>query len=296
MSALRRVFGEGDQRLTLAAIAQYPRDFVDAIPEKIRRLLQVYPQFRPTPAILLIADSRWSWKIGEDYDDGGVKLVSLDSHVGAIYAGSVAAGENALAQLTAAFREARVAGTHAYVEPERILREVWRRHRHPNDVLQLCLGGFLGSAAEPVAFRFDSISQFRAQPIQGIEAIGWPDAIVYFLRRLAEDLGRESAMDLTEKALALTPDHWCTKLGLLLLETAASEEANLRKTAGDSIQAAIITPSGMEGRSLSRISFQRDQPDVRQLTLSDQEVTAFYKRHGRKPPHKLPLSRPGARA
>jgi hypothetical protein len=245
------------------------------MPEKIQRILQVHPQFRPAPAILLAADSRWSYEVGKDFDDGGVKLTRVDSHVAAVYSGNTIAGETAFAQLTAAFRQARRAGTDGLVEPERILQHVWRKHAHQGGGLHLCLGGFFGATSEPIALRFDHEANFRATPVEAVASLGWPDACDFFLQRLEEEVSNEMSVPLSEKALALSAEHWW---GLIARLVAEACEEKVHASVGGRILGAIVTREGAQGRSLYRIDTRADKPEAERLSLAPDEVESFYNR------------------
>ena len=217
----------------------------------------------------MAADSRWTYRIGQDFDDGGVKLAALSSHAVAIYAGNAVAGEKAFAQLWADFQRARAGGT---ADPERILRAVWHQHRHQGGGLHVCLG-FIDQAGEPHLFRFDHESDFRPMTVSGVEAPGFGRD--YFLERLHEEVSKEMSTPLSEKPLALSAEHWSMIINRLVWETA---ERKADSTVGGPILGAIITKTGAQGRSLYSVNFGTDPLTVNRLSLSPSDVVDFYER------------------
>jgi hypothetical protein len=95
---------------------------------------------------------------------------------------------------------------------------------------------------------------------------------------------------LTEQALALSAEHWGMVIARLVWETCDERVVETKKTVGGPILSAIITPEGVQGRSLYSVDFRADPPTVNRLSLTPSQVTAFYERQKRRSPHRSPQS------
>ena len=114
--------------MTLAVAVKFPwPGFYDSLPAQVRAVMDAFPERRPSPAVLMSADSRWSWPNGTT-DDGGVKIARVDSHAAATYCGNTEAGERVLGLLAEAFRAVRGYGGQGTAAPTAVLEREGRTH------------------------------------------------------------------------------------------------------------------------------------------------------------------------
>jgi len=259
--------------VTLAVAARFPwPELLDSLPEPVKAILQTFPRHQPSPAILMTADSRWSYFDGSNLthvDDGGVKIGLIHEHAIGAFAGDVAAGQRALGGLRAALVDNSV----ETVDPQEIFRSVWRDHGRRNGQLSVCLG-LIDGVNTARLFRYDSSDNFTGKEIAGIEALGAEVAIAEFNSRLSDEVKRWMSGP-ASLAVALHPEHWSTIIATIVWRICHQA---VERTVGGPIHSAILTTRGAEGRALWLADPSEDEPKARKVSLTDEEVEAFYER------------------
>ena len=259
--------------MTLAVAARFPwPELLDSLPEPVKAILQMFPRHQPSPAILMTADSRWSYFNGSNLtrvDNGGVKIGLIHEHAIGAFAGDVAAGQRALGGLRAAFVDNSV----ETVDPQEIFRSVWRNHGRRDGQLSVCLG-LIDAVNTARLFRYDLSDDFAGKEIAGIEALGAPEAITEFTSRLSDEVKRWTS-EPASLAVALHPEHWSTIIATTVWRICHQA---VQRTVGGPIQSAILTTMGAEGRALWLVDPGDDEPQARRVSLTPEEVEEFYER------------------
>lgn len=214
---------------------------MDLAPESSRAVWKRFPEFRPEPALIFAADSRWYYPQFRISHDGGIKVAAIDRFGGATYAGNTDAGEVANHWLTENFRRIR-AGLEANDLRDE-LKLAWKEFgRGPNDVLQLAFGFFLESG-EPVLFRLDSWNGFLPLEVVGTTDLGWPSAITKYRASLAERVADHFAPK-DGRVISQGADHWALLMQTLVRRLA--EDPN-EPYVGGKTSGLVVRRSGLSG-------------------------------------------------
>lgn len=271
--------------MTLAVAIPFPwPSFVEALPEHIRRIA-LAPGVRFERSILMAADSRWTYKIGTDYDDGGVKLAALGSHEAGVYAGNVRAGELAFARIAKALRRRRGGRQRRPVDLQGILRTVWHQQPDQRGGLQFCVG--LADDSGIRMARFESSNGFRPEPQSDIVTLGWPEACTYFRRRFQEEVVKRLTGPVS---MSFRGEEWAALAGLIVGETG---EKIIHQTVGGPFLVGLVGPGGITQLAVTKIdTSDPDNMGFETVTLTDDQVKEFYTRQRSRTPRLRRLKRP----
>ena len=175
--------------------------------------LRQWPGFRGLFApwmadgIILAADSRWTFPSGRT-EDGAVKLFGIGTNAIATYAGSVAAGEDAIIGLSTQLKggEATLAEWTSNVTA--VIDAAWRQHQPNEDGLEVLLAYSYPSGGAWLG-HFSSADGFSAHEVTDMITIGPERARLHFSQAL-------------RAATAQNMRSLETAANLLMIETAAS--------------------------------------------------------------------------
>lgn len=265
--------------MTLGIAALFPwLGLVESWPESVRLIINSSPKFRPPPAIVMVADSRWTYSTGRDFDDGAVKLVAVSNRALAIYAGDTIIGPRSLGRLT---EELQSAGPERPSKMVRLARgcfqAAWRRFCVTDSKLQVCLGTYDPSSGLHL-WRFEDSDGFRPREATGIETIGSTKGRAHFWEEVRERIEDRVGTPLTEAAFSNHIEQWGSALPLAAWNTCTSQ---VDSTVGGPILIAYLTPGGIQGRSLHTLDPLAAQQTTDQLTLSRDQAEAFSLRQRR---------------
>jgi len=263
--------------VTLGVAAVFPwSGLIDSWPESLRRVLEAMPQFRPAPAIVMASDTRWTYKVGTDFEDGAVKVVALSRYALAIYAGDTEVGPRALGSLTDRLASRGEMSCARVVQEARAsLSASWRRFALPDSRSQVCIGVFHKRDGLRL-WRFDSSDGFRPRESAGIETIGSDSARLLFWQNLREEVSRQTSKPLSESAFGMDKETWGTVLSIALWRTCKS---GLDETIGGPLLLGHLTQTGVQGRSLHAVDL--DMQTSQQLTLNAVDAEEFQLRQRR---------------
>ena len=262
--------------MTLAVAVPFPwPEYLNAIPGSVVRAATLIPGFRFQPAVIMAADSRWTYRTGIDYDDGGIKVAYLGSHALGMYAGNTRAGQLALGRLRHGIERRQAGRQRRPVDPRSVLRAVWKQCSHLGGTLQFCFAFFDANGNHHV-FRFDSTEDFAPIEMDGVVTLGWSDECDFFRRRLNEELrARLSEERMQTHGISFSFEEWAIMAGILVREAC---EAQASGTVGGRPLIAVLTPAGVEGRSIHAADTRQDNPKFEQLTLTEEQIDKFYER------------------
>lgn len=126
-------------------------------------------------AAILVCDSLWTIREGHSvsHEDVGQKMFQIARDAGAVYAGHVEAGEEALSRLGARFERRRAKQSRLHMARD-LFRAVYRNH-HTKVPLRIIVGycddrGFAGLTY------FGSENDFIPMAEKGIKLIAWPES------------------------------------------------------------------------------------------------------------------------
>jgi hypothetical protein len=233
----------------------------------------------------MVADSRWTYEVGRDFDDGAVKLVALSTHAMAVYAGDTVVGPRALGRLTEEIkRTPNATPTKVRQLARQCLYSAWRNFSTADSSLQICIGLYDPSSGFHL-WSLEDATGFRAAPIPGIRTIGSPDGRVFFWEKLREQVQSLVSTPLTEEAFRTDIERWSTVIAMAVRETCESDvEATV--TIGGPMLVSQLTQAGVRGRSLELVDLRGDAYSPRQLTLTPHQAAAFGDRQKRQRPRR----------
>ncbi len=261
--------------MTLAVAARFPwPGLIDDWPDSVRRVLETFPEMRPPSAIVMAADTRWTYKTGVDFDDGAVKVVALGQNALAVYAGDTVVGPRGLGRLTEEMAGSPPAAAKLAHLARECLQSTWRRFSTPMSRLQVCIGS-LDRRDQFLLWRLEDDDGFRLHECNGIETIGSGDARVIFWENLREHIRKRIAVPLTERALGNDVEEWGGLIALSLWETCKS---GIDPTVSDEFLLAYLTREGVQGRSLHLADTSSEKLTFQQLTLTPSEAQSFQER------------------
>ena len=163
--------------MTLLVGAHFPWEDLRRRP--IFRSLATLPM---ADGIILAADSRWTFPDGRT-EDGAVKLFGIAPNAIATYAGSAAAGEDAITGLSTRLEggQATIAEWSSHVAT--VIDDAWQRHQPNEDGLEILLAYSYPSGLAWLG-HFSSANGFRPQEVTDIVTIGPETARLHFSQAL----------------------------------------------------------------------------------------------------------------
>ncbi len=262
--------------MTLAVAIPFPWPEYEArLPGYIKGAIAAIPGMEIPRAVIMAADSRWTYRTGIDYDDGGVKIVALGSAAAGMYAGNTRAGQLALGRLGDAIRKGEAGKLRRPTDPEGILRAVWKQNRHFGGGLQVCFA-FFDANGDSHVFRFDSVDDFKPVECEGIVTLGWSEECEFFRRRLGEEVNKRLSEEyLRANAISLSYEEWAIISAVMIREAG---EISASATVGGPPLIAVLTANGVEGRSIHAADTSEPRPEFKRLTLAEEQVSRFYER------------------
>jgi len=206
-------------------------------------------------------------------------VAHLGSHALGAYAGNTRAGQLAFGRLREAIAKRQAGKQRRPVDPQGILRAVWRDSRYFGGTLEFCFAFFDAHGGCHV-FRFDSSNDFKPTEMHDVVTLGWPGACEFFRRRLKEELRlRLSEERLQTHGISMSFEEWAIMAGMLVREAG---ELRASGTVGGPPLIAVLTPEGVEGRSIHAADTRVDDPKFEQVTLTEEQVLRFYERQAKR--------------
>jgi len=226
--------------------------------------------------VILAADSRWTRPSGARQDDA-VKMFQLDANKLAAYAGSVAAGEDAIQELSVRLR-ARTDLTADEMNSltRQSLQTVWARYAVLGGQLHLLLAA---SAREGGCWltRFSDDDGFCAHPVADMELVGPEPAKDHFRRMLGEIVEHE----LASRNYSLLPVSWANIVAMALYDTCEKQADAL---VGGKIMCGVTSAGEAKGQALYRLRPERMDLGAQQLTVDPQQAHTLRKWWKYRPP------------
>jgi hypothetical protein len=261
--------------LGVAAVFPWP-ELVRSLPVNVRLAVEQIPSTRPSPGIVLAADSSWTWEKSDRFDDGAVKLFRLASHTIGIYAGDVVAGQRSIAQIT---DELRRQPGYDPTKLRRVVREstfsVWRRYGAADSQLQMCIA-FYHPSSGLVLWRLDDQNRFRPEEKAGIQTIGSDPGRIAFWEALKAEMERRARIPLTEQAF----DYSWEGAAMMIAQAMREASDGLKdKYVGGRMLVGVVSATGAHARSYHALDYAKGATEFETLTLTDAEVSKFQSRN-----------------
>ncbi len=258
--------------MTLAIAVKFPwQQWLDEARPHHKATWMRYPELRPDPALIFVADSRWSYEGRRLPHDGAVKVAALDRVAAATYAGNTDAGEVAIAWLTQYFAMSRASLQSG--DLCEVLRQAWRKfNRGPNDVLQFSVG-FIDENLDPVLFRLDHWNDFHPVEVPGMTCLGWPEAIEFFRTELDREVATAWAGLRDGQAIPLSANDWASKMQSIVW---LAGEKKIHPSVGGPPVCMVVNKSGVRGLGLSVIDTTDEPATVSNVSLDPGDVESFY--------------------
>lgn len=248
--------------MTLAIGAKYPWGELNKL---------VGPGSEPPEAIILASDSRWTYHYSSmPYRDIGTKLFQLGIDVGAVYAGYSQVGEECLYELGRQLsRQNMPDSKHSRELAQKVFRRTYKHHLasrglSPDEWPLYILIGTCNAMGRAELYHFRYSTNFEAEPLTGLKAIGWPDAKDKFNERFEEELRKQVRKELSLRSnhpkiplsdldpMPIKPMHVATFISAVLTNII---ESKAHKTVGGKVQCAVIST---EGFSQPRLLYTSD--------------------------------------
>ena len=215
---------------------------------------------RPQAAIL-VCDSRWTMKGGKAgwHEDMGRKMFQIARDAGAVYAGHVEAGEEALNALAARFSKGRVKHNDRPRLARDVFKAVYGRHQ-TTEPLRILVGhcdpkGFAGLTY------FGNENGFEPRPEQGVSVIAWRDSKEAFTDGLA-DVIKETVWG--SPGAGLSPYRPMTSVGAAMYRFVL--EPGQDSTVGGRLQLGMAIPEGFKTYALVTNRDPTDDSGWRRIT------------------------------
>lgn len=277
--------------MTLAIGAKYPWGELNKL---------VGPGSEPSEAIILASDSRWSkWtdRYGfVPYRDIGAKLFQLGIDVGAVYAGDSQAGENCLGELRYRLSRQKTPNSkHSRELAQKVFRRTYKHHLasrglSPDECHLYILLGTCNAMGRAELYHFGYSTNFEAEPLTGLKAIGWPDAIGKFDVLFKEELRKQVKEKLSLRRnypeipmldlnpMPIKPIHVATFISAILTNII---ESKAHKVVGGKVQCAVISTEGFSQPQLLCTSDPTNEgPGWTEATANPNELETVTGRFG----------------
>jgi len=127
------------------------------------------PSNSPPTAVILIADSRWTYSLTHR-EDVGTKLFQLAKDAGAVYAGDVDSGEECLSRLARRFQKNRIKRPVTGLARD-LFRAVYKRHK-PVHPLRIFVGA-CGRGSNAELWGFDSDADFNPVSLTDVHLLAF---------------------------------------------------------------------------------------------------------------------------
>ena len=250
---------------------------------------------KPPEAIILASDSRWTISCGavKHYQDYGTKLFQLGIDVGAVYAGYSKAGEECLYELGRQLsRQNMPDSRHSRELAQKVFRTTYKHHLasrglSPKEWPLYILIGTCNAMGRAELYHFGYSTNFEAEPLTGLKAIGWPDAIDEFKERFEDELRKQVEKRLSLRSnqpeiplsgldpMPIKPMHVAIFISAVLTNIIGSE---VDETVGGKVQCAVIST---EGFSQPRLLYTNDPtnegPGLTEATANPDELETVMK-------------------
>ncbi len=261
--------------LGVAAVFPWP-ELVRSLPVNVRLAIEQIPSTRPSPGIVLAADSRWTWEKSGRFDDGAVKLFRLASHAIGIYAGDAVVGHRAIAQITDEL------GRQHGCEPtkfRRVVREstysVWRRFADKDSRLQMCIA-FYHPSSGLILWKVDDQTGFRPEEWDGVQTIGSKPGRIAFFEALNAEKERRAKIPLTKQAFGYS---WEDAAMMIAQAMREASDGIKDKYVGGKMLVGVVSATGTHGRSYHALDYAKGATEFETLTLTNEDVTEFQSRN-----------------
>jgi hypothetical protein len=263
--------------MTIAIGAKYPWGVLNNLPPR---------GFIVPEAIILASDSRFSKNTPNGYivsSDFGAKIFQIGNDVAGVYAGACAPAEECFYEFSEALDYYERPDSNANtVLAQKIFYSVYKHYLaihklKPEDApLYVLLGACnKNSHAELYSLRYDT--NFVAEPITGIKALGWPISLRKFESSFNTGLTNNVDEHLSIRLyypqipiaqispMPIPVEHIALLVGATLDSVINS---NRDATIGGQIQCAIISSSGVSFPEISYIKELISEPDTFRITVA----------------------------
>lgn len=250
--------------MTIGIGAKYPWGSLNRLPP---------PGSKTPEAVILASDGRLSEKRGSDYTsklDVGTKVFKLGRDAAAVYAGVSKVGEECIAELR--WRLSR-RHTPNSADSKRTAQKVFQTvYKHnlalmqlrPDDAPLYILIGACNKHGQAELYKASYATDFRLEPIMGLNALAWQDTKNSFYNLLNDELNKqvENELSLRRRYPQVPMASWVpmpikAEQVAILIAAILSKiiEVGTDKTIGGMVQCAIVTS---EGVSFPEISYTTD--------------------------------------
>lgn len=228
------------------------------------RVFRAAAQLGLQRGVILAADSRWTRPSGTVEDDA-VKLFAVGNNGLAVYAGNVAAGEDAVKELSGALPGTLV-GSYDEMSglATQALQRAWAPYMEVGGALYVLLaasdrdGGWC-------LIKFSHEDDFQAHSLTDVHVLG-PEAAS---RRFAEVLGEITKQGLAGPNYDVSLEGWATRVATALCDTC---EAQADVTVGGKVLCGITSGGKAQGHGLYRIGEDSTGFKVERVSVDPSEA------------------------
>ena len=227
---------------------------------------------------ILAADSRWTFPSGRT-EDGAVKLFGIGTNAIATYAGSVAAGEDAIIGLSTKLEGGEATLTEWTSHVTAVIDAAWRQHQPNKDGLEILLAYSYPSGGAWLG-HFSSVNGFSPHEVTDTITIGPEPARLHFSQALRAATAER--MRSLQTAANLLMIEWAASLIVAALADVCELRAD--EAVGGRVLCAATMLGQPEGIGVTRLMPTPKGVRVDELGLDAQQGRTFRKGFAYTPP------------